>query len=235
MSAKIVALERGSAAVESAVERLVREHRWLLRAVALKLQHKLGVHLAVDDLVSLGAPGLLDAARTHDPRQATFPAYAAKKVKWAILDGVRRETHGRSALARARALAASDRLGEAYAELPPAQPEEEAYQRRVRTLLEGHAAALVIGLTVPAEAPDDLLDPGDDPEAVALRRSRMRSLRRVVATLPEPQRSLIEQHYFEDRPFAEIAVDLGLSRTQASRAHARAIEALGAALLADGG
>jgi RNA polymerase sigma factor FliA len=233
VSAKLDVPPGRAKAVDPAVDRLVREHRWLLRTVAIKLLHRIGGRLEIDDLVSLGAGGLLDAARTYDPQRATFPVYAAKKIKWAILDGVRRETHGRTALCRARALAASERFGEASADEPAIPPTQEAYQKRLQTLLGGHAAALAVGLTARPEDPDEQTDPAGDPESMALRRAHIGGLRAAVAALPDRQRSLIEQHYFEDRPFGEIALGLGLSKSRASRIHAQAIDALAKALASE--
>ena len=90
----------------------VREGMPVLEFVARRLAKRIGGHIEVDDLISLGHPALLDVARSYDPSRSKFTTYASLKIKWAILDGVRRETRSRSASARAAAIAISERLNE---------------------------------------------------------------------------------------------------------------------------
>jgi len=48
-------------------------------------------------------------------------------------------------------------------------------------------------------------------------------LHRRVTDLPEPERSVVRQHYQHDLPFAEIATMLGLSRGRISQLHKSAL------------
>jgi DNA-directed RNA polymerase specialized sigma subunit len=55
----------------------------------------------------------------------------------------------------------------------------------------------------------------------------------LVATLPEKERMIIEQHYFHDRSFVEIANNYaGLSKSWVSRLHDRALSILRAKMVA---
>jgi RNA polymerase sigma factor for flagellar operon FliA len=48
-----------------------------------------------------------------------------------------------------------------------------------------------------------------------------------VATLPEKERTIIEQYYFHDRKFSDIATQsAGLSKSWVSRLHDRALATL---------
>ena len=51
-----------------------------------------------------------------------------------------------------------------------------------------------------------------------------------MEALPARERALIERHYFGGEPFDEIAKDLGISKSWASRLHTQAIQALAKAL-----
>jgi RNA polymerase sigma factor for flagellar operon FliA len=68
------------------------------------------------------------------------------------------------------------------------------------------------------------------PEDAALFRERRELTKRALATLPEQERFLIEGHYVNGRPFDELARELGLSKSWASRLHTRALDRLREAL-----
>ena len=63
----------------------------LVHRVARRLGRRLPPHISLDDLVSAGAVGLLEAMQRFDPARATqFSAYAEFRIKGAILDELRR-------------------------------------------------------------------------------------------------------------------------------------------------
>ncbi len=209
-------------------DRLVREGLEVVEIVAHKLSRKLGRRVPFDDLRSAGREALVAAIRSYDPTKAGFRTYAAHKVKWGILDGFRRETHGRAVAARAAALAASERFAEGFStELAEGEfPTEDAYQDRFRAMLAGQATALAVGLvvsfadlsSVPAEATG-----ADEQLSQAAFAAEMRA---AVADLPPRERALVERHYFGGERFDAIAADLGISKSRASRIHAEAISTL---------
>jgi RNA polymerase sigma factor for flagellar operon FliA len=221
-------------AVNDEVTRRVREGLPVLEFVARRIAKRVGGDVALDDLMALGHPALLEVARTFDPSRAKFSTYAALKLKWAIFDGLRREAmFGRSAGARAVALAASARFGEGLAELEGSDGElatEEVYQDRLRSLLEGHAAALALGLVAAAGDPDAIAAGAETPEESAAKAELKRAVSSAIQNLPEREHALIERHYFGGEAFDAIARDLGISKSWASRLHASAIRSLAEAL-----
>ncbi len=63
----------------------------LVHKVARRLGRRLPAHVCLDDLISAGVVGLLEAMQRFDPARATqFPSYAEFRVKGAILDELRR-------------------------------------------------------------------------------------------------------------------------------------------------
>src|SRR5580704_2837873 len=97
-----------------ATQDLVSQGLPLVMAVSRKIAQRLGGSVPVDDLAGIGNLALLDVARSFEPSRtrASFVPYAVSRLRWAILDGVRRETHARAAAVRASALLASERLSE---------------------------------------------------------------------------------------------------------------------------
>jgi RNA polymerase sigma factor for flagellar operon FliA len=136
--------------------------------------------------------------------------------------------------ARAAAAALSDRFGEAAAvmEAEAGVPvTEEGCRERLRALLAGHATALAVGLAADRDdTVDSIADSVDSPEESAARAELRRDIRKAVDTLPDRERVLIERHYFGGEPFDEIAREIGVSKSWASRLHTGAISKLAEAL-----
>ena len=212
---------------------LLREGLPVAEAVSKRVARRLGRLAEFEDLLSIAKIALYDVIRSYDPRRSAFAVYAAAKLKWAIFDEVRRQTHGRSEAARVNAIIASERFGEAFdVEITPGDepPSIEAWQGRLAAMLEGHAAALAVGL---CQSSVDVLrvpDAAASPEEDAARSEIAALLRRSIEALPDRERALIERHYFNGEPFETIAAGLGISKSWASRLHERAITALGKAL-----
>jgi RNA polymerase sigma factor for flagellar operon FliA len=106
----------------------------------------------------------------------------------------------------------------------------EGFQSRLTGLLEAQAAALALGLST---SRSDVMSVGDDsgsPEDATVRAQVAASVRGALSDLPERERALVERHYYGGEEFDAIAQDLGISKSWASRLHARAIASLGNAL-----
>lgn len=213
--------------------RLVREGLPVLELVARRIARRMGGHLDVDDLIALGHPALIEVARTYDPSRAKFEAYAAIKVKWAILDGLRREMYGRIGSARWAGVIASERFADAMSATSGEGGElltEEGYRERLLTVLDGHAAALALGLAADASETGGISGTHESPEDSVARAELRRAMANAIRALPERERTLIERHYYGGESFDAIAKELGISKSWASRLHTQAIRALATSL-----
>lgn len=227
-------------AVPSLTERrLLSEALPLLRAEARKLWARLGCRLELGELEALGHETLVRLVREHDPARGPFGPFASPRLRWAILDAVRRETHGRVAAARAAGLRGCERLAhDATAPLPadgPARPADPEQARGAfRAALSARAAALSVALVASAGDLAGVAAQDRDPEQCAIHARDARRIRDAVAELPEPQRALVTRHYFDDERFEQIADELGISKSWASRLHAQAMATLATQLGAVG-
>jgi RNA polymerase sigma factor for flagellar operon FliA len=206
-----------------AEQELVRQGLPVVVAVSRRIARRLGGAVSFDDLIGIGNLALVDIAREWDPERASFASYARARLKFAIVDGVRRETRGRAAQ-RAAGIIASDRLADEQPEAPESEepPSLADDQAALADLLDGHAAALALGHL--ATPPGALLS--ESPEEQVGRAEMAHVLRAFIGDLPDRERSLMERHYFGDEPFDLIAQDLGISKSWASRLHERAVEAV---------
>ena len=220
---------------EASVEIRVKESYPLVAIVARQLRRQLSLDVPLEDLQSYGHEGLLQAARRFDEsRGVPFRRWANLRIRGAILDGVR--SYGnvpRRVYAQIRALQASDALQDARVEDDAARPApgtpEDADQ-----VLTGYLRAMATAMAVQflASPQGDELDRviDDDesasPENLAERKELVMQLRDLLGTLPDNERTLLERYYFEDVTLEEAGRELGLSKSWASRLHARAIETL---------
>jgi RNA polymerase sigma factor for flagellar operon FliA len=71
-------------------ERLLLEHLPIVRFLARRIHERLPQHVDVEDLVSAGVVGLMDAFTKFDPaKKVQFRSYAQFRIRGAILDSLR--------------------------------------------------------------------------------------------------------------------------------------------------
>lgn len=203
----------------------------LTRIIARQLRRQLGTRLEIEELESLGREGLLTAARNFDPtRGVPFRRWANLRVRGAMIDGIRSQGNlPRRVYRTLKAMEASDRVQDAAAEETSANPptSARAADAKLSETLSGMAMAMAAGFLAPqTEGLERVPDDDHSPEEAVGRAQLLDRIRKVVSTRPDNERILVERHYFEGRTFDETAKELGLSKSWASRLHARAIEAI---------
>src|SRR3990167_11291192 len=71
-------------------EQIIKEYAPMVKYVANRIALRLPPHIEVDDLISVGIIGLIDAIEKYDPsRGAKFKTYAEFRVRGSILDELR--------------------------------------------------------------------------------------------------------------------------------------------------
>lgn len=211
-------------------DRLVLEHRDFAEALAGELHRAFPRHVEFEETRSLAFEGLVDAASRFDPRGgAKFKTFAWYRIRGAILDGVRRairqSTGSNQDGAELGGLAAQesiDAVGEALvAEAGGAADLADATGEYVVR------AAVVFLLSDAAGAgPVSSDDPAAEAESAEWR-ARIRS---ALESLDEPERTIVQKHYFEGLSFVECAAHLCVHKAWVSRLHNRALERMRAAL-----
>ncbi len=205
-----------------------------VKPIAFRLRRTIGRAAEVDDLVSYGQSGLLDAARRFDPeRGVPFRAFANFRIRGAMLDGVRQLSHlPRRVHERLKAFEKASSFSEGALEdlnasAPPGQTPLDR-ERRLVEHLAGMATAIALGL-IAEPATDEqgeatVMAPWQlSPEEHASRRQILEIVERGIESLPEQEAMLIRRHYIDGERFDRVAAELGFSKSWASRLHARAI------------
>jgi len=224
-------------------EKVLLEHLPVVRFLARRIHERLPQHVDIEDLVSAGVVGLMDAFSKFDPaKKVQFRSYAQFRIRGAILDSLRtldwspRELRrkGRAVEEAMRVLTA--RLGRAPGEAEIAaemQIDLEAYQQ-----LLGDLKGLEIG-TLHVERNENSGEeelayvagrPEDDPLFRCLRGELEERLTEAIANLPDRERLVMTLYYYEEMTMREIGLALGVVESRVSQVHASAVVHLRAAL-----
>ena len=213
-------------------DRIVEENLDLVRSIAGKLKRSLGRTLDLDELVAYGAKGLVEAASRFDSRLGVaFSTFAYYRIRGAMLDGLRSMGwYSRGDLARYRAEERANEYLRNLAEregAPDASPgkarDAAGTLAEIAEVLSGVATVHITSLEAAASVTDERLPPPDQ----QLERLHLQARARgALEKLPEKERRLLQLHYFEDKNLEVASTEMGMSKSWASRLHARAVDRL---------
>lgn len=218
---------------EAEALRRFEESLELVEVLARQIGRIVGPSVELDELLSFGREGLLDAARRFDAtRGVPFRAYANYRVRGAIYDGVRQLSRlPRRAHERLNGLAAAAGVSEGALEDVSARPVPGAGAAAADAALADHlaslATAMAVGLVATPvrveEGERTTVDPSLDPEEAFASAELLKVVRAAIGELPREEAELVRRHYLEGERFDRVAAELGLSKSWASRLHTRAM------------
>jgi len=224
--------------VASEVDRedVLRRYLPLVRRVVQRVAARKPPHIDLEDLVSWGIVGLLDAMDKYDPRkEALFSTYAQFRIRGAILDHLRsldwvpRSVRQKAAVIEKACRQLEGRLGR------PATEDEIAahlglslrsYQELVGKVGEMSLFSLDdVGFGAGDErllrdGSDELVD---DPAAAILSSERVTLLAEAIRRLPEREQTVISLYYQEQLTMKEVGGVLGLTESRVSQLHSQAM------------
>jgi RNA polymerase sigma factor for flagellar operon FliA len=201
-----------------------------------QLRRYFGPYVQTEDLIAHGREALLAAARNYDADKGVpFRRWANLRVRGAMIDSVRQQGNlPRRVYRQLRALLAGDEMYEALAEeqaLPTLTVAEAADEELSDQLGTAAMAMAMAFLSMKSgDAIHHAADPNDGPEDTVIRAELIETVRNAILERPEAERRLLERYYFDELSFEEAANELGLSKSWASRLHARAMEGIAKAM-----
>lgn len=233
---------------DRSIEDRLPEYRGLVRQIAVQVASGIPRHVELDELVSAGTVGLVEAARRFDPdRGVRFEAFVAERIRGAIIDFLRSvDWAPRSVRSAAKRIdEATSRLS---CELGRTPSDRELATDLEISIAELHgiqgslAQSVVLALDRGAsESGDDDADPigasladGDAPlpEELLEQRELCGYLTDAVNCLPEQARTVIALYYVDGMHMARIGDLLGVTQSRASQIHSAALALLKDAILA---
>jgi RNA polymerase sigma factor for flagellar operon FliA len=215
---------------------LAVRHLPLVKFVARKMSANLPNNVELDDLVSWGSLGLLDAIDKFDPgRKVQFSTYAVTRIRGAILDGLQQmEWAPKQVTSKVRAVRrVVDALGHELNREPT--PEEIAARMdctsaEVRGWLLDYNVQRVKPLDTPASGEGEQHDYSrelaeDDEQKIAGEVAEIRArVTCAVAGLEDKEAAVFLLYYRDGLTLREIASELGVSVSSATQTHTRLVE-----------
>lgn len=218
-------------------QKLVLEYAPLVKTIAKRIAGRLPPNVNLDDLISAGIVGLMDAIEKWDPqRQTKLRTYAEFRIKGAILDELRNQDWiSRTQRDRIKFLEKIVRdleqdLGRSPSEQEIAQSLNMSLEE-YQNFFESCAPVTLISLD------EQVFDDGDKkklidsikadlksiPENLIAVKKLQRVIRKAITNLPEKYKMVISLHYYEELNFKEVAEVLGLTESRVSQIHKLAI------------
>ena len=227
-------------------EALLLEHLPTVRFLARRIHERLPQHVELDDLVSAGVVGLIDAFSKFDHgKKVQFKSYAQFRIRGAILDSLRtldwspRELRRKGRAVEEAIRSSTQRLGRAPQELEIAA--EMTLSLNEYQQLLGELKGLEIG-SLHMERSEDSGDeeiayipagsPEEDPLFRCLKGEMKQRLADAIEELPEKERMVLTLYYYEELTMKEIGLTLGVVESRVSQIHSSAVVRLRTALAA---
>lgn len=217
-------------------ESLIIESLHQVRSIARRIHEKLPPNMSLDDLVSAGIIGLIQAVDNFDPEQnVKFRTYAEYKIRGAILDSLR-ELDWAPRLQRKKAKAIETAIAAAQQAVMRVPNEDEIVQCLGITVEEYRewlvdTQGLSIGSLHECAGKDSkntllefVMDSESNQPGNLLERQEMeRMLATVVAKLPEIERTILSLYYEGDLTPREIAPIVEMTAARVCQLRTQAI------------
>ena len=224
---------------------LIREYAPLIKFIAQKIAVRLPSNILIDDLISAGSIGLMDAIDKWDPtRDNKFKTYAEFRIRGAILDELRSQDWvPRSVREKAKI------VEKAYAKLEkdlgrPATDEEmcehlQCSMDEFHELINKSKSVSLMNIDDAAAMSKgdkklmvSLMETsrGANPQTAVGYKRAQEIIKDGIKTLPEKQRLVLSLYYFEDLNLKEIGQVLDVTESRVSQLHTQAILKLKAKL-----
>jgi RNA polymerase sigma factor for flagellar operon FliA len=218
---------------------LMKHYRYLVKYTAERLYSKLPDKVELDDLISAGIFGLMDAIDAFDPsRGVKFETYCSPRIRGSILDELRSmDWVPRLVRSRAHQLTKATQslethLGRKPTERETAEELDMDMDEFSRLQRDANAVSLVSLSTKYSEGDGekdiceiDIIK--DDRSRDPLTEAQKRDLRSLLTKgLTRAERLIVVLYYYEEMTMKEIGATLDLSESRVSQMHSSIIARL---------
>lgn len=226
---------------------LIEEYAPLIKYIAQKIAVRLPSNIELDDLISAGVIGLMDAIDKYDPtRDNKFKTYAEFRIRGAILDELRAQDWVPRSI-RDKAKLLDKTMVQLEAELGRSPSDEEVAKALKVSIDEFHDMVNQVRPVSLLSIDDAQTFSNTDKKSILnilegsavhnpFNQLNVKAVKEIVAKaieeLPERQRLVLSLYYYEDLNLKEIGEVLRVTESRVSQLHAQAVQRLRAKLTA---
>jgi RNA polymerase sigma factor FliA len=211
----------------------------LVKHLAYQMRGHLPAQVDVNELISEGMLGLVDALQKFDAtKQVKFESYARHRIRGAILDGLRnldpasRDMRRRERILHEKRREMEGRLGRGVTDSELAQAlgcSLERFYDLLRDLQAFSASpdAIYANGEVPINLAEFIVE-NRAPSAFEMcyRREQQEIMRKVLRTLPEKEQMVLKLYYYGEVSMKDIAAQMGVDQSRVSQLHSTALAKL---------
>lgn len=225
-------------------ERTIEEYLPVIKHMAFKLGRGFDDETGIQDLISAGILGLLEAMDKYDDARGTkLNTFAYMRIRGAMIDELRkRDWFPRSARSRSKKI--EQAINKLAGQLGR-DPTEEEVARELKIdpkeyleMLKDFGSLAVLSIDEVSESTgvdregiiSFIVDEGDSPETCAELHEIQTILGIEIDRLPEKQKIALSLYYYEDMNMKEIAQALCVTEARVSQIHSQAVLTLRARL-----
>ena len=203
---------------------MIESCRGLVLKLAAETRKRYRLQIEIDELEAAGLEGLVQAQNAFEPgRGIAFTTFAYYRIRGAMLDNCRRlgliKRRQKSQVLFEEA--ANEVLEQAARSAPPVVTQATT----ASWIAEAFDDMTVVFMMAEGKSPEPASrDRGPDQHAESSELKQR--LRRHLSDLSVEERTIIEGYYLEGRQLTEVARELGVSKSWASRVHTRTLRKL---------
>jgi len=214
-------------------EQLILEHYGLVIQIARRMHSRYPRCVELDDLISIGTVGLIDAADRFDiSLNIAFGSYARIRIQGSIVDALRKQDWvPRLVRSRNRTYGAVLRNLEARLCRLPSLEEMAEFLSGLGVgdfhafRSEAHVSLLISAEDERPEGPfrigDSLVSPGALPDEICAIRDIKKHITEVILGLSEREQFIVQLYYFESHSLRAVGEVLGISESRVCQLHGR--------------
>jgi RNA polymerase sigma factor for flagellar operon FliA len=217
-------------------ERLILEHLSHVRWIAMRIHEKIGGAVGLEDLISSGVIGLINAVDSYDPKfNVKLKTYAEHRIRGSILDSIRGldgiPAHKRKNLKHVEAAIATaeQRLQrvpteeEIAAELSVALPVYQEMLAELRGVTLGSLDDITEGFSESKLLRYIAHDEESMPARIFERAELEKLLIDAISRMPRVEKTILTLYYKEEQNLHEIAEILGIHTTRVCQLKSQAV------------
>jgi len=218
-------------------ENLILEYAPIVKMIAHKIASRLPASIQLDDLISAGVLGLMDALEKWDPnRETKLKTYAEFRIRGAILDELRAQDWVPRSI-RDKAKLVERAIKRLEVDLDRMPTDEEIASFLQLPLEEFHEIMLEIRPVSVLSIDESELNDNEKKSLLNLLEAAKinsplfqlnfkavkKTMAEAIEELPEKMRFILSLYYYEDLNFREISEIMQVTESRVSQLHAAAV------------